>query len=176
MRDGHERHSIGATRLSEPRNSKPLRRSPVAWDIANETDPWRNRSLWTNRPSIEIPDEAVPEITPDLSYRRLAMVNIVLYGQPNSPGWVLIDAGLPGTAGMVAHSAEARFGKHGPAMQFTADWPKAGASFATLAALEPEVVVTGHGRVMQGPTMRAALPQLAEQFDRVAVPHDGRYV
>jgi glyoxylase-like metal-dependent hydrolase (beta-lactamase superfamily II) len=264
---------------------------------------------------IEIPDEAVYEITPDLAYRRLAMVNVVLFGQPQHAGWVLVDAGLPGTAGMIARSAEARFGMHGPPaaillthghidhvgalrtlaerwnvpiyahalehpylngksaypkpdpgvgggvmsllstlfprgpldvgrwlrplpddgsvpfmpgwrwihtpghtvghvsfwreadrcliagdafittaqesayavavqepelhgppMYFTADWQKAGASVAGLAALEPEVVVTGHGRAMQGPAMRAALHELAEQFDRVAVPRDGRYV
>lgn len=263
---------------------------------------------------IEIPDEAVIEIAPDLAYRRLAMVNIVLFGQQKSREWVLIDAGLPGTAGMIARSAEARFGTdgppaaillthghfdhvgalrtlaerwnapiyahvlehpyldgtssypkpeasvgggvmsllaplyprgpldvsqwlrplpedgsvpfmpgwrwlhtpghsvghvsfwrdadrsliagdafittaqesayavtvqepelHGPPMYFTPDWQKAGASVTALAGLEPEIVVTGHGRAMRGAAMRTALRRLAEQFDRVAVPHDGRY-
>jgi hypothetical protein len=45
-----------------------------------------------------------------------------------------------------------------------------------LAALEPELVVTGHGRAMHGPEMRQALKQLAQNFDRVAVPKHGRYV
>jgi len=264
---------------------------------------------------IEIPDEAVVEISPDLAYRRLALVNIVLFGQPKSREWVLVDAGLPATAGMIAHSAAARFALdtppaaillthghidhvgalrtlaerwnvpvyahalehpylngtsaypkpdpnvgggvmsvlsklfprgpldvsqwlrplpedgsvpfmpgwrwvhtpghsvghvsfwreadrsliagdafittaqesayavaaqepelHGPPMYFTPDWQKAGASVTALASLEPEIVVTGHGRAMQGPAMRTALHQLAEQFDRVAVPRDGHYV
>jgi hypothetical protein len=40
----------------------------------------------------------------------------------------------------------------------------------TLAALSPETVVTGHGQAMRGPRMRAALNELAQRFDEVAVP------
>jgi glyoxylase-like metal-dependent hydrolase (beta-lactamase superfamily II) len=65
---------------------------------------------------------------------------------------------------------------HGPPMYFTPDWTAARDSVEALAALEPEVVVTGHGRAMQGAEMRRALHQLADKFDDVAVPEQGRYV
>jgi glyoxylase-like metal-dependent hydrolase (beta-lactamase superfamily II) len=65
---------------------------------------------------------------------------------------------------------------HGPPMYFTPDWPSAKTSVERLAALEPEVAVTGHGRAMQGAEMREALHTLARDFDRVAVPDRGRYV
>nr|WP_294517772.1 MBL fold metallo-hydrolase [uncultured Rhodopila sp.] len=58
-------------------------------------------------------DEAVRELAPDLAYRRPGIVNVVFFGRPGGD-WVLIDAGLPGTAGMIAHSAEARFGGRAP--------------------------------------------------------------
>ncbi|WP_428483292.1 MBL fold metallo-hydrolase [Rhodopila sp.] len=264
---------------------------------------------------IEIPEEGVFEIAPDLAYRRLALVNIMLFGQPHQPEWVLIDAGLPGTAGIIARTAEARFATdgppaaillthghfdhvgalttlaerwgvpiyahplehpyldgttaypkpdahvgggimsmlaplyprgplsvslwlraypqdgtvphmpgwrwihtpghsvghvsfwresdrcliagdafittaqesayavtvqepelHGPPMYFTHDWQAARDSVQRLAKLAPEVVVTGHGRAMHGEAMRTALNRLATDFDRVAVPKDGRYV
>jgi glyoxylase-like metal-dependent hydrolase (beta-lactamase superfamily II) len=65
---------------------------------------------------------------------------------------------------------------HGPPMYYTQDWEASRASVQKLAALEPEIVVTGHGLAMQGPEMRAALHQLARDFDEVAVPKHGRYV
>ena len=65
---------------------------------------------------------------------------------------------------------------HGPPMYFTPDWQSAKASVESLAALEPEIAVTGHGRAMRGAAMRAALHALAQNFDRVAVPDHGKYV
>lgn len=65
---------------------------------------------------------------------------------------------------------------HGPPMYFTPDWVSAKSSVERLAALEPEVAVTGHGRAMRGADMRAALHALARDFDRVAVPDHGKYV
>ncbi len=261
--------------------------------------------------------DGVHEVTPDVAYKRLAMVNIAYYGLPNAGDqqWVLIDTGLPGTAGQIAKSAEERFGPdarpaaiilthghfdhvsaleelsekwdapvyahdlerpyldgtaaypppdptvgggmmplisplfprkpvdvgsrlvslpvdgsvpfmpgwqwihtpghapghvslwreadrmliagdafittaqesayavatqrtemHGPPMYFTPDWQSAKTSVERLAALEPEIAVTGHGRAMRGPEMRAALHTLARDFDRVAVPEHGKYV
>jgi glyoxylase-like metal-dependent hydrolase (beta-lactamase superfamily II) len=64
---------------------------------------------------------------------------------------------------------------HGPPRYFTPDWTAAEASVKKLADLEPELVVTGHGRPMQGSGMRAALHELARNFRAVAVPKDGRY-
>ena len=65
---------------------------------------------------------------------------------------------------------------HGPPMYFTPDWDAARESVRRLAALEPELVVTGHGRALEGPEMRRALHTLARDFDQVAVPEHGRYV
>ncbi len=64
---------------------------------------------------------------------------------------------------------------HGPPRYFTPDWIAAKASVKTLAALEPELAVTGHGRALAGEEMRAALTRLAREFDEVAMPDQGRY-
>lgn len=65
---------------------------------------------------------------------------------------------------------------HGPPMYYTTDWRQSRSAVERLAALEPELVVTGHGPAMFGGEMRAALHTLAREFDRVAVPEHGRYV
>jgi len=65
---------------------------------------------------------------------------------------------------------------HGPPQYLTHDWIAAAASARRLAALEPEIVVSGHGRAMKGPGMRAALHRLAEGFEEIAVPRQGRYL
>lgn len=65
---------------------------------------------------------------------------------------------------------------HGPPMYYTPDWIAARTSVQQLAALEPELAVTGHGPAMRGPGMRAALHALADRFEDVAVPKQGRYV
>ncbi|MDF2799697.1 MAG: beta-lactamase domain protein, partial [Devosia sp.] len=59
---------------------------------------------------------------------------------------------------------------HGPPRYFTPDWIAAEQSVRMLAALEPELVVTGHGRAMSGSEMRGALHQLAGNFREIAVP------
>ncbi len=65
---------------------------------------------------------------------------------------------------------------HGPPMYFTVDWMRSRTSVEALAALDPEVVVTGHGMAMRGPAMREALHALARQFGEVAVPKQGHYL
>ncbi len=65
---------------------------------------------------------------------------------------------------------------HGPPQYFTHDWQAARESVRRLAALEPELAVTGHGRAMRGAAMREALHRLAQDFDRLAVPGHGRFV
>ncbi len=64
---------------------------------------------------------------------------------------------------------------HGPPMYYTQDWPSARRSAEILAALEPETLITGHGRPMRGDAMRAALHTLAEDFDQVAHPPHAKY-
>ena len=53
------------------------------------------------------------EILPDVAYQRLIMVNVVFVGKPraNDREWVLVDAGLPATKGLIQRAAAARFGE-----------------------------------------------------------------
>jgi len=46
-------------------------------------------------------DDSTHEVVDDIAYKRLAIVNVVFFGQPGAGDreWVLIDAGLPGFAG-----------------------------------------------------------------------------
>jgi len=62
-----------------------------------------------------------------------------------------------------------------PPAYMTSDWHRARRSVEMLAALRPEVLATGHGHVLRGERMRAALQTLADNFDRV-IPSSGRYV
>jgi len=65
---------------------------------------------------------------------------------------------------------------HGPPAYFTTDWQAAGESVRRLAALEPEVAATGHGRPLTGAQMRKDLHELADRFRELALPAKGRYV
>lgn len=64
---------------------------------------------------------------------------------------------------------------HGPPQYFTQDWQASAESVRVLAALRPELVITGHGRAMQGGEMFAALQRLAQDFETIAVPQGARY-
>ncbi len=258
-------------------------------------------------------EEHIREIAPDVAYRRLIMVNVMFVGMPGTADWVLVDAGLQGSASAIVAAAEARFGvnlppkaiilthghfdhvgalrdllekwncpvfahpleipyltgqqaypppdaaadggimpklspflprdpidvsnwlkpltedasvpflpdwrwlhtpghsaghislwremdrlliagdavittgqesayeiavqepeMHGPPRYFTPDWHAAEQSARLLASLEPDLLVSGHGRAMQGPTMLAALHQLADNFQQTAVPRSAR--
>jgi glyoxylase-like metal-dependent hydrolase (beta-lactamase superfamily II) len=65
---------------------------------------------------------------------------------------------------------------HGPPMYYTQDWVASRQSVQRLAGLEPETAITGHGPALHGAQLRAALHQLANEFDRVAVPSRGKYL
>jgi glyoxylase-like metal-dependent hydrolase (beta-lactamase superfamily II) len=54
------------------------------------------------------------EIAPDLAYRQTAIVNVIFFGLPDDTRWVLIDAGVTGSAPAIRSAAEARFGGHAP--------------------------------------------------------------
>ena len=264
----------------------------------------------------DAPSGGVHAILPDLGYRRLGIVNIVLVGSPGAGDrrWVLVDAGLPGTKGLIEHAAAARFGEgsrpaaivmthghfdhvgalealaaewdapvyahalerpyldgsasyppadptvgggmmallsplyptrpvevgsrlrtlpvdggvppmpgwrwihtpghsagqvafwreadgaliagdafvtvaqesayavatqepeiHGPPRYLTVDWDAAATSVRTLAALRPEVAITGHGRPLGGQALRDGLDLLTRDFATLAVPASGRY-
>ncbi len=65
---------------------------------------------------------------------------------------------------------------HGPPAYLTHDWDKAARSARLLAALRPDILVSGHGQALGGHVTREALDILARDFERVAVPEHGRYV
>lgn len=64
----------------------------------------------------------------------------------------------------------------GPPKYFTCNWASAKLSVLKLAALDPEIVTTGHGHPMKGAEMRNQLGVLSRHFDELAVPEQGRYV
>ena len=65
---------------------------------------------------------------------------------------------------------------HGPPRYLTPDWEEAEHSVAGLAVLEPERIITGHGRPVCGANMRSRLHELADNFASIAVPEGRRYV
>jgi glyoxylase-like metal-dependent hydrolase (beta-lactamase superfamily II) len=68
-------------------------------------------------PKIEIREpapflELEHTVTADVAYLKTLFVNVFLYGRPGAPSgsWVLVDAGLPGSAPWILAAAEERFG------------------------------------------------------------------
>jgi glyoxylase-like metal-dependent hydrolase (beta-lactamase superfamily II) len=64
----------------------------------------------------------------------------------------------------------------GPPKYFTPDWGAAARSVKALAALEPNVIATGHGCAMYGDEARKALHKMAREFWHLGMPERGRYV
>jgi glyoxylase-like metal-dependent hydrolase (beta-lactamase superfamily II) len=62
-----------------------------------------------------------------------------------------------------------------PPAYLTPDWRAARRSVETIAALDPDVLATGHGPVMRGAAMRRALRDLADRFEAY-MPASGRYI
>ncbi len=68
----------------------------------------------------------------------------------------------------IAHDPEL----HGPPSYFTPDWPSARRSVEKLATLSPSTVAPGHGQPLSGMEVHEGLTKLAQDFDRIALPHD----
>jgi glyoxylase-like metal-dependent hydrolase (beta-lactamase superfamily II) len=64
----------------------------------------------------------------------------------------------------------------GPPRYYTIDWIQAEKSVKRLAALEPRIAATGHGKPMKGKRLQRELHELADNFKERAVPLLGRYV
>lgn len=64
----------------------------------------------------------------------------------------------------------------GPPKYFTPDWEAAAASLKVLDGLHLDILATGHGRPMEGAGMRKSVHNLAQHFQQLAVPKQGRYV
>lgn len=92
-------------------------------------------------------DDGTHEISADLAYKRLAIVNVVFVG-PHGAGdreWVLIDAGIAGSAGFIRTAAEERFGP----------------------GARPAAILMTHGHFDHV----GGLEQLAEQWDAPVYAH-----
>lgn len=63
-------------------------------------------------PAATRPVSSVIPVADDISRLRVVMVNVYLVANrhPKDKSWVLVDAGLPGSAGAIRRAAEARFG------------------------------------------------------------------
>ncbi|RYF85622.1 MAG: MBL fold metallo-hydrolase, partial [Chitinophagaceae bacterium] len=64
----------------------------------------------------------------------------------------------------------------GPPTYFTTDWGAAQKSVQLLANLEPEHAGTGHGKPLHGAYLKKGLKLMAEHFNYISKPDDGRYV
>ncbi|RKR83933.1 glyoxylase-like metal-dependent hydrolase (beta-lactamase superfamily II) [Mucilaginibacter gracilis] len=64
----------------------------------------------------------------------------------------------------------------GPPKYLTTDWAAAAQSVRKLYQLEPRTVATGHGYTMRGKELQTELKNLADNFEDIAIPANGRYV
>lgn len=65
---------------------------------------------------------------------------------------------------------------HGPPSYFTTEWQQAWESVKALEALKPQAALSSHGQPMFGEELTNQLHELAENFDKEAIPEHGRYV
>lgn len=65
---------------------------------------------------------------------------------------------------------------NGPPRYLTTDWDAARQSVVTLQALQPELVIPGHGSAMEGSELKAGLDHLVANFEEVALPDHGKFV
>lgn len=65
---------------------------------------------------------------------------------------------------------------HGPPAYFTTDWKASEQSVKSLKDLNPKVIIPSHGLPMQGDELIQNLINLADNFQQIAVPTQGRYV
>jgi glyoxylase-like metal-dependent hydrolase (beta-lactamase superfamily II) len=64
----------------------------------------------------------------------------------------------------------------GPPRYLTTDWQAVWDSVRRLTALQPQVIIPGHGTYMEGEELAKGLTKLANEFDTIAIPDYGRFV
>ncbi|MGI8893880.1 MAG: MBL fold metallo-hydrolase [Bacteroidia bacterium] len=65
---------------------------------------------------------------------------------------------------------------NGPPRYLTTDWQAAWESVRKLEALQPALVIPGHGSALEGEELTEGLKELADEFDQIAIPDFGKYV
>jgi|SRR5688572_3510642 len=101
------------------------------------------------RPSTLVrpdPRDALMHVAHDVFGLRIAIVNVFFVGQPGSDDWVLIDAGMPMSAGRILRAAEQLYGP----------------------GARPSAIVLTHGHFDH----RGALETLAETWDVPVYAHE----
>ena len=86
-------------------------------------------------------------------------------------GDAVVTTGQESIYEVITHEPE----MHGPPRYLTPDWQDAEQSVRLLASLEPELLISGHGRPVKGAGMRERLHRLAADFQAIAVPEGRRY-
>ena len=98
-------------------------------------------------PAAMAPVSAVLPVTRDVGRLRVVMVNVYFVGDPETSNeWVLVDAGMPRSAGTIRRAAEARYGR----------------------GARPRAIVLTHGHFDHV----GALEQLAEEWDVPVYSHE----
>lgn len=64
----------------------------------------------------------------------------------------------------------------GPPAYLTEDWQAAKNSVRLLDSLNPHVAITSHGKPMRGAQLSEQLSMLADNFDSIAKPHQGKFL
>lgn len=64
----------------------------------------------------------------------------------------------------------------GPPVYLTTDWDAAFHSVQRLAALQPQIAITGHGTAVEGKDLQQGLEKLLQNWKEVAVPDHGKWV
>ena len=65
---------------------------------------------------------------------------------------------------------------HGPPKYLTPDWDSSWESVKLLEKLKPTLAVTGHGPPVSGEWLTVNLSMLSRDFDKIAIPKQGKYV
>jgi glyoxylase-like metal-dependent hydrolase (beta-lactamase superfamily II) len=69
-------------------------------------------SDYTVLPMTSLESGESHEIAPDILCLTVKIVNVCFVGLPERDGWVLVDAGMPGSAELIISEAERRFGSN----------------------------------------------------------------
>ncbi|HVG41314.1 MAG TPA: MBL fold metallo-hydrolase [Chitinophagaceae bacterium] len=65
---------------------------------------------------------------------------------------------------------------NGPPRYLTTDWQAAFESVKALQALNPQIMIPGHGTAMEGEELQEGLRKLVANFEELAVPDHGKFV